>query len=627
MATTLASQVQELYVGYLGRAADKAGLDFWVKAIESGTSTLESVALGFTLSEEYKAQYAGLTTTQLVAKVYQNVLGRAADADGLAFWAGEVNKGVIKAETLVKTMISSLGAIDQLTIDNKVAAANTYTEAAGANYSVEAGKAAVAGAGVGTVPGVVNPSQTFTLTALQDVVGATGYQIGNGQFVNNAFKFSTANERVIASSATLGNTDSIIDASTADNDVLELALSASLAGLQPTVQNIETLAITASANAGAVDLTNFSGLKTITVSGTPTAGVTLNAVTDLSTRGVTKVDGSGLTSVAGSLTVSNAGGTANIEITGGAGADTLTGGAGADTIKGGAGADVITGGNGNDKLFGEAGNDRLLGGAGNDELDGGAGNDILDGGVGNDTLLGGAGADIIIAGAGNDKVTGGAGNDVIVLGTVAAGAGATALINGAATDTITYVDGRISATDNTANGSDAGFAARDILATDFTVNAGELIAAATATTTARLTTSAAGNNTVVFEATASENGNDTIYGFDAGAAAATRDVLDFSAFLGAAVKLTTASGNDGMANNVEGFNVVTLNTTLATATTGAESIVFDRSAKYVVLEDTGADVVARFVTTDANGAIVSNDAVVTLVGVVNATDFVAENLA
>lgn len=633
MATTLASQVQELYVGYLGRAADKAGLDFWVKAIESGTSTLESVALGFTLSEEYKAQYNGLTTTQLVAKVYQNVLGRAADADGLAFWAGEVNKGVIKAETLVKTMIGSLGAIDQLTIDNKVAAANTYTEAAGANYSVEAGKAAVAGAGVGTVPGVVNPSQTFTLTALQDVVGATGYQIGNGQFVNNGFKFSTANERVIASSATLQGNDSIIDASTADNDVLELALSATLTVPQPTVQNIETLAITASAAAGAVDLTNFSGLKTITVSGTPTAGVDLSdagTVTDLSTRGVTKVDGSGLTSVAGSLTVSNAAGTANIEITGGAGADTLTGGAGADTIKGGAGADVITGGNGNDKLFGEAGNDRLLGGAGNDELDGGAGNDILDGGVGNDILLGGAGADIIIAGDGNDKVTGGAGNDVIVLGTVGAGAGATALVNGGALDAITYADGRISATDATPGvGTDSTFAARDIVATDFTVNAGETVVGGGATTTARLTTAALGNNTVVFEATAAENGNDTIYGFNAGAIAAVagRDVLDFSAFLGAAVKLTTASGNDAAANNVEGFNVVTLNTTLAVATTGAESIVFDRSAKYVVLEDTGADVVARLVTTDANGAIVSNDAVVTLVGVANATDFVAENLA
>lgn len=194
MATTLASQVQELYVGYLGRAADKAGLDFWVKAIENGTSTLESVALGFTLSEEYKAQYNGLTTTQLVAKVYQNVLGRAADADGLAFWAGEVNKGVIKADTLVKSMINSLGAIDQLTIDNKVTAANAYTIAAGANYNVEAGKAAVLNAGA-TLPGANNPGQTFTLTtaAGEKVVGTSGNDEIRGVFGNATGTNNTLN--------------------------------------------------------------------------------------------------------------------------------------------------------------------------------------------------------------------------------------------------------------------------------------------------------------------------------------------------------------------------------------------------------------------------------------------------
>ena len=131
MATTLASQVQELYIGYLGRAADQAGLNFWVNAIQTGVSTLESVALGFTLSAEYKAAYDGLTTTQLVARVYQNVLGRAADSDGLTFWVGEINKGVVTADTLVEHMINSLGAIDQLNMDNKVQAANTYTTKVG----------------------------------------------------------------------------------------------------------------------------------------------------------------------------------------------------------------------------------------------------------------------------------------------------------------------------------------------------------------------------------------------------------------------------------------------------------------------------------------------------------------
>jgi len=144
MANAIASQVQALYVGYLGRAADQAGLDFWTNAITAGTSTLESVALGFTLSQEYQTQYADLNTSDLVGKVYENVLGRAADADGLAFWVGEIEKGVITADTLVASIVSSLGAIDQTVIDNKVFVASAYTAAAGSNYSAQSGASVIA---------------------------------------------------------------------------------------------------------------------------------------------------------------------------------------------------------------------------------------------------------------------------------------------------------------------------------------------------------------------------------------------------------------------------------------------------------------------------------------------------
>ncbi|WP_462381140.1 DUF4214 domain-containing protein [Pseudomonas sp. Marseille-QA0892] len=144
MAVT-ASQVQALYVGYLGRAADKAGLDFWVNAINTGVSTLESAALGFTLSAEYKAQYDGLSTEDLVGKVYENVLGRAADAEGKAFWVAEIAKGTVTADTLVAAMVNSLGELDTKTINNKVFVANAYTAAAGDAYDAEAGASVLEG--------------------------------------------------------------------------------------------------------------------------------------------------------------------------------------------------------------------------------------------------------------------------------------------------------------------------------------------------------------------------------------------------------------------------------------------------------------------------------------------------
>ncbi len=168
MANAIASQVQALYVGYLGRAADQAGLDFWTNAIVNGTSTIESVALGFTLSQEYTSKYEGLSNEELVAAIYQNVLGRAADADGLAFWVGELEKGVQTPETLLAAMINSLGEIDQKVIDNKVLVANAFTTAAGENYDAAAGAKVLVGvdgteasveAALATIPGA-----TFTLT-------------------------------------------------------------------------------------------------------------------------------------------------------------------------------------------------------------------------------------------------------------------------------------------------------------------------------------------------------------------------------------------------------------------------------------------------------------------------------
>lgn len=178
MANAIASQVQALYVGYLGRAADQAGLDFWTNAITAGTSTIESVALGFTLSQEYTSKYEGLSNEELAAAIYENVLGRAADADGLAFWVGELEKGVQTPETLLAAMINSLGAVDQKVIDNKVLVANAFTTAAGENYDAAAGAKVLVGvdgteasveAALATIPGA-----TFTLTASATTVNEDG---------------------------------------------------------------------------------------------------------------------------------------------------------------------------------------------------------------------------------------------------------------------------------------------------------------------------------------------------------------------------------------------------------------------------------------------------------------------
>lgn len=393
MATTLASQVQELYIGYLGRAADKAGLDFWVKAIENGTSTLESVALGFTLSAEYKAAYEGLTTTQLVAKVYQNVLGRVADADGLGFWVGEINKGVVKADTLVKSMINSLGAIDQLNMDNKVQAANTYTTTAGDKYDLAAAKAAI-GASTSN-----NPGQTFTLTNSTDnIVGTSGNdtivgdnvstsagdQINGGagtdtlKLYGNAVKPAFSNvEKVYLNGNTAGfdvSTNSEVtnldldDVATNQTYTIANGQAVSVsniaateivdfAGNTVTALNLALNNVAATGNDATIDLNSTAQTSvSITTSGTKSQVTLLNTGAKLDTiniaAGVALELGHALTTV---KTINAAASTAGVDIdavgasdltfTGGAGNDRIALGAtltAADTIKGGAGTDTLS---------------------------------------------------------------------------------------------------------------------------------------------------------------------------------------------------------------------------------------------------------------------------------------------
>ena len=198
--------VQQLYVGYLGRAADSAGQQFWANAIANGTATIASVATGFTLSAEYKAAYGGLTTDALVEKVYNNVLGRTPDAEGKAFWVAALASGKVTADTLVATIVTNLGALDQQTINNKVFVAQTYTDTVGAEYNPTAGANVLVGVdstpasvtaaletiSTGTLPGQVPALNLINAyTAAQDAITAYGKTVASSNAALDANKDGT----------------------------------------------------------------------------------------------------------------------------------------------------------------------------------------------------------------------------------------------------------------------------------------------------------------------------------------------------------------------------------------------------------------------------------------------------
>jgi hypothetical protein len=85
--------VVRLYFAALGRVPDYAGLTFNARLVRAGTVTVAQLAEYFSASPEFLATYAALDNTQFVTQLYQNVLGRAPDAIGLAGWVSALDAG------------------------------------------------------------------------------------------------------------------------------------------------------------------------------------------------------------------------------------------------------------------------------------------------------------------------------------------------------------------------------------------------------------------------------------------------------------------------------------------------------------------------------------------------------
>jgi hypothetical protein len=95
-------QAYRIYQAAFARTPDAAGLGFWMSAMDKGQSLL-SVAQGFVASNEFKTVYgANPTSTEIVSKIYENVLHRPGEDAGIKFWAGVLDsKSATVAEVLM----------------------------------------------------------------------------------------------------------------------------------------------------------------------------------------------------------------------------------------------------------------------------------------------------------------------------------------------------------------------------------------------------------------------------------------------------------------------------------------------------------------------------------------------
>ncbi len=70
--------------------------------MEARNVSIQQLAPGFYESPEFKARYGESTSNQqFVGLLYQNVLGRPGEAEGVAFWTNRLDAGAGRAEVVV----------------------------------------------------------------------------------------------------------------------------------------------------------------------------------------------------------------------------------------------------------------------------------------------------------------------------------------------------------------------------------------------------------------------------------------------------------------------------------------------------------------------------------------------
>lgn len=135
--TIAQTNLAELYVSFFNRAPDSAGLAYWVEQLDKGPLTLEDISKNWmTEQAEGLAKYPStLTDEDFITQIYQATLGRAPDAEGLAYWQDQLTNNSVGRDVFLAAVIngakantSAQGVLDAANLSNKATAGVAFAD-------------------------------------------------------------------------------------------------------------------------------------------------------------------------------------------------------------------------------------------------------------------------------------------------------------------------------------------------------------------------------------------------------------------------------------------------------------------------------------------------------------------
>ena len=176
------TDIEEIYIGLLGRAADNPGLQYWRDEINRGILTIEQLRANIVNEQpEYVNGIGSYNREDTATALYQNLFHRDPGADGREYWVNGGGSGV-NTDQLVLALSDGASTNDRLILDNTVSGALYYTSRKGTDALYDQGLARAVIVDIDSTTESVDASRAITDAIPNDPSTAKVYvaNFGNG---------------------------------------------------------------------------------------------------------------------------------------------------------------------------------------------------------------------------------------------------------------------------------------------------------------------------------------------------------------------------------------------------------------------------------------------------------------
>jgi hypothetical protein len=126
---TSSEKVTAVYVAYYGRAADPAGRNFWADQLDASNGDLSAIIDAFGTSPEALQRFGTLSNEAAVRTLYRDLFNREPEQDGLDFFVRELEAGRLSLQTIALDVLNGAQNNDATIATNKITAGESYTDA------------------------------------------------------------------------------------------------------------------------------------------------------------------------------------------------------------------------------------------------------------------------------------------------------------------------------------------------------------------------------------------------------------------------------------------------------------------------------------------------------------------